>query len=163
MSARSARSRRGFALFLSLLLLLVLTISGVALMFNTSVEDTLAATETKVSKTFYAADSGLEYAGANLQPGGSVNWVGGQMPNGLSTNYPGTTTPDIKVTLSAPLVVGYIIHSGDEIQSQGSTYPPSQIAESVNLVTSTATATSIQATKTISAEIGVYPTQISLH
>ena len=45
---------------------------GVALMFTASIENTLAGTETKISKIFYAADSGIEYGGAMLMPRPSV-------------------------------------------------------------------------------------------
>ena len=63
---RQPDRERGAALFLAILTLFILTIMGIALMFTTSIENTLAGTETKVSKIFYAADSGVEYAGAML-------------------------------------------------------------------------------------------------
>ncbi|MEO6325451.1 MAG: PilX N-terminal domain-containing pilus assembly protein [Thermoanaerobaculia bacterium] len=152
---RSRRRQRGFALFLALLVLLVLTISGIALMFNTSVEQSMASTETKISKTFYGADSGIEYAGAQLQS--NINFLGGNMPTGLSANYPtasGTPTPgEIGVVISAPVYLGSAIHPGDAIASAGE----QQICEKIYALTSTATSTAIQSTRTITAQIGVYP------
>jgi Tfp pilus assembly protein PilX len=154
---RSRGRRRGFALFLALLVLLVLTISGIALMFNTSVEQSMAGTETKVSKTFYAADSGIEFAGAQLQGGIDPASMGGTMPLGLSANYPnasGTPTPgEISVVLSKPLYMGYVIHPGDAIASG----TEQQICEKVYSITSTATSSTIQSARTITAQIGVYP------
>ncbi len=153
MKSRSARSsERGFALFLALLVLLVLTISGIALMFNTSVEQTMSSTETKISKTFYAADSGIEYASAKLR--GDNNWKGGQMPVGISANYTAAPTPtDIKITVTAPVYLGSTIRQGDPI----ATVNEPQIVEKLYSLSSTADSTVIQSTKTITAQVALYP------
>src|SRR5512141_1755645 len=94
---RQPDRERGAALFLAILVLFILTVMGIALMFTTSIEQTLAGTETKISKIFYAADSGIEYAGAMLST--QVNYVGGPMPVGVSSHYASLTTPDMQVTL----------------------------------------------------------------
>src|SRR4029450_9878055 len=93
------------------LLSFVLTGAGLAPMFTSTSEQTLSSYHTMISKTFYAADSGVEYAAAELAS--DVNYVGGQLPVGLSTHYPGVTTPDIQVTVTRPVNVGCAIHPGD--------------------------------------------------
>ena len=144
---------KGMALFLAILLLLVITVMGVALMFTASIEQTLAGTETKISKIFYAADSGIEYGSAMLNS--TVNYTGGVMPVGVSTHYPGGGAPDMQVTIAHPVLLGYSILPGDEIQSEGSNLP--QLIENVYALTSTADSTTIQASKTIDADVGIYP------
>ena len=64
---RQPDRERGAALFLAILTLFILTIMGIALMFTTSIENSLAGTETKVSKIFYAADSGSRIRGCDAQ------------------------------------------------------------------------------------------------
>jgi hypothetical protein len=151
---RQRRSHeKGMALFLAILLLLVITVMGVALMFTASIEQTLAGTETKISKIFYAADSGIEYGSAMLNS--TVNYTGGVMPVGVSTHYPGGGAPDMQVTISHPVLLGYSILPGDEIQSEGSNLP--QLIENVYALTSTADSTTIQASKTIDSDVGIYP------
>lgn len=159
-SSRRGRRERGIALFLAILLLLVLTVMGVALMFTSSIEQALSATETKISKIFYAADSGIEYATGmlNSQP----VYVGGQMPVGVSTNYPGATAPDMAVTIAPPVLLGYSILPGDQIQSEGKGYGSSQVVENVYSLISTANSTTIQASKTIDADVGVYPKLLAI-
>lgn len=158
---RSVRSSReeGFALFLSMLLLLVLTVLGIALLFTASTEQSLSGNETKVSKVFYAACSGVDYATAKLSS--DKNYVGGQMPVGVSSHYPGLTA-DIQVTVSRPINVGYTIHPGDQIQSHGSAYGTTQIVENFYYLNSTAQGSAIQAAKMVTADIGIYPQQLKI-
>jgi type IV pilus assembly PilX-like protein len=155
----SARGERGFALFLSMLLLLILTVLGIALLFTATTEQSLSGNETKVSKVFYAACSGVDYATARLSS--DKNFVGGQMPVGVSSHYPGLSG-DIGVTVSRPINVGYTIHPGDQIQSHGTSYGTTQIVENFYFLTSTATGSAIQAAKMITADIGVYPQQLRI-
>ena len=150
---RRGSREKGMALFLAILLLLVVTVMGVALMFTASIEQTLAGTETKISKIFYASDSGIEYGSAMLNS--SVNYTGGVMPVGVSTHYPGGGAPDMQVSIAPPVLLGYSILPGDEIQSEGSGLP--QLIENVYALTSTADSTTIQASKTIDADVGIYP------
>lgn len=152
---RRRRKEDGFALFLTMLLLLVLTIIGVALLFTTSTEQILSGNETKVSKIFYAASSGIDYATARL----ATDWryAGGTMPVGISSHYPGQPGADIEVVVGRPVVVGHGIHPGDQIESQGNGYGTTQIVENFYNVTSAARSTSIQASKSVAAEVGVYP------
>jgi Tfp pilus assembly protein PilX len=154
----SSSREEGFALMIAMLLLFVLTVAGLALMFTSTSEQTLSSYHTMISKTFYAADSGVEYAAAELAS--DVNYVGGQLPVGLSTHYPGVTTPDIQVTVTRPVNVGFTIHPGDQIQAQGSTYGSNQIVENFYNFTSTAQAPSIQAQKTVTTAVGIYPQQL---
>src|SRR6059036_2844639 len=106
---------RGAALFLAILTLFILTIMGIALMFTTSIENTLAGTETKISKIFYAADSGVEYAGAMLSS--QANYAGGAMPVGVSSHYASLSGPDMTVTISPPAIIGYSLNVGDPLGS----------------------------------------------
>jgi len=151
---------KGMALFLAILLLLVITVMGVALMFTASIEQTLAGTETKISKIFYASDSGIEYGSAMLNS--SVNYTGGVMPVGVSTHYPGGGAPDMQVTIAQPVLLGYTILPGDEIQSEGKAYNSNQLIENVYALTSTADSTTIQASKTIDADVGIYPKLLAI-
>lgn len=157
---RYGSHEKGMALFLAILLLLVITVIGVALMFTASIEQTLAGTETKISKIFYAADSGIEYGSAMLNS--TVAYTGGVMPVGVSTHYPGSSAPDMQVTIGTPVLLGYSIQPGDQIQSQGKGYGTSQIVENVYALTSTADSTTIQASKTIDADVGIYPKTLAI-
>lgn len=149
------RSREeGFVLFLAILLLFVLTVAGLALMFAANSEQLLSSYQTMSSKTFYAADSGLQYATARIAT--DVNYVGGLLPQEISTHYPGATA-GIQVTVSRPAHIGFTIHPGDQIQSQGSSYGSNQIVENFYSFTSTADAASLQSHKTVTSSVGIYP------
>lgn len=149
----------GFALFLSMLLLLIMTVVGIALLFTASTEQGLAGNETKVSKVFYAACSGVDYAAAKLSS--DKNYVGGEMPVGVSSHYPGLSR-DIQVKVSRPINVGYTIRPGDQIESHGSAYGTSQIVENFYNLTSTAHGSAIQAARMVTADIGIYPQQLGI-
>lgn len=151
---------RGVALFVAILLLLVVTVMGLALLFTASIEQTLSGTETRISKIFYAADSGVEYAAAMLNS--TLSYQGGPMPVGVSSHYPGGVAADMNVTIAPPILLGYSILPGDQLQSAGKGYGTAQIVENVYALTSTARSTKIEASKTIDADIGVYPKLLSV-
>lgn len=157
---RQPDRERGAALFLAILVLFILTVMGIALMFTTSIEQTLAGTETKISKIFYAADSGVEYASAMLST--QVAYAGGAMPVGVSSHYPGLSTPDMQVTISPPVILSYSLTPGNPLSSGGHAYGSSAFYEIVYAVTSSATSTATQASKVLDAEVGVYPKQLSI-
>jgi PilX N-terminal len=157
---RPARIEEGFALFLAMLFLLVLTVLGISLMFMSSTENNLSGNETKISKIFYAASSGIDYATARLSS--EPAYAGGTMPVGISSHYGPAAPTDIQVVVSRPIVVGHGIHPGDQIESHGTAYGTTQIVENFYDLTSGAQSAAIQATKTISAEIGVYPQPLRL-
>jgi Tfp pilus assembly protein PilX len=157
---RPARREEGFVLFLAIFVLLIVTVAGIATMLATSMDLTLSGNDTKVSKIFYAADSGIEYCAAQLRS--DVNYAGGQMPVGVSSNYAGSTSADIQVTITRPIVIGQQVHPGDSLLAQGTTYGTPQIVESLFSVFSFASATSIQASKTIRADISLYPQVLSI-
>jgi hypothetical protein len=157
---RARRGESGFALFLAILLLLVLTVVGIALLFTASTERSLSGNETKVSKIFYAACSGIDYATSRLAS--DKNYVGGQMPVGVSSHYPGSAPPDIAVTVTRPINVGYTIHPGDQVQSEGNAYGTTQIVENFFTLSSTAQGTAIQAAKMVTADVGIYPQQLRI-
>jgi len=158
--ARRASREEGFVLFLAMLMLLVLTIAGISLMFASASERSLSSHQTMVSKTFYAADSGVQYATAKLST--DVKYVGGKLPVGLSTHYPGGTSADIEVTVKRPVNVGYTIHPGDQIQSSGASYGSNQIVENYYNFSSTAQAPTIQAKKTVTTAVGIYPQLLAI-
>src|SRR6266511_465918 len=101
---RGGRREEGFILFLAIFVLLIVTVAGLATMLATSMDLTLSGNETKISKIFYAADSGIGYCAARLRT--DVNYIGGTMPVGVSSNYPGSGSGDIQVSLTRPLVIG---------------------------------------------------------
>jgi Tfp pilus assembly protein PilX len=156
----AGRREGGFVLFLAIFVLLIVTVAGIATMLATSMDLTLSGNETKISKIFYAADSGIGYCAAKLRT--DVNYLGGPMPVGVSTNYGSSSAADIQVTLTRPLVIGRQVHPGDALLSQGTTYGTPQIVESLFTVSSSASATSIQASKTIRADISLYPQVLSI-
>lgn len=156
----SVRRQEGFVLFLAIFVLLIITVAGLATMLATSMDLTLSGNETKVSKVFYAADSGIEYCAAQLRS--NVNYIGGTMPVGVSSNYNNSGAGDIQVSVTKPLMIGQLVHPGDSLLSQGTTYGTPQMVESLFTVSSTASATSIQASKTIRADIGIYPQVLSI-
>jgi Tfp pilus assembly protein PilX len=158
--SRRGRGEEGFVLFLAILVLLIATVAGLATMLATSTDLTISGNETKVSKVFYAADSGIGYSAAQLRT--DVNYLGGQMPVGISSNYSTTGAGDIQVTITRPLVIGQQVHPGDALLAQGTIYGTPQIVESLYTVSSTASASSIQASKTIRADIGLYPQVLSI-
>lgn len=157
---RSGRRESGFVLFLAIFVLLIVTVAGLATMLATSMDLTLSGNETKVSKVFYAADSGVGYCAARLRT--DVNYIGGQMPVGVSSNYATSGAGDIQVTVTRPVVIGQQVHPGDGVLAQGTIYGTPQIVESLYTLSSTASATSIQASKTIRADIGLYPQVLSI-
>ncbi|HKF41587.1 MAG TPA: PilX N-terminal domain-containing pilus assembly protein [Thermoanaerobaculia bacterium] len=160
MKRRTRRREEGVALILAVLVVFVVTVMGIGLMFTTSIEQLLASTDTKISKVLYAADSGIEYAGAMLS--NSFNYTGGAMPVGVSSHYPSLSTPDLQVTISQPLLLLYTIRPGDAFESVGAGYGSTQIVENVYAVTSSAASTAIQASKSIDAQIAIYPQQLKV-
>ena len=157
---RQPDRERGAALFFAILTLFVLTIMGVALVFAASIENTLAGTETKVSKIFYAADSGLEYAGAMLSS--QPVYSGGPMPVGVSSHYKSLPSPDMQVTLSSPVIVSYGQLPGDTLPPGGQVYGNNAFYEVVYAVRSSASSNATQTAKAIDAEVGIYPKQLSI-
>jgi hypothetical protein len=158
--SRRGRGEEGFVLFLAILVLLIATVAGLATMLATSTDLTLSGNETKVSKVFYAAESGVGYSAAQLRT--DVNYLGGLMPVGISSNYSSTGSGDIQVTITRPLVIGQQIHPGDALLAQGTIYGTPQIVESLYTISSSASATSIQASKTIRADVSLYPQVLSI-
>ena len=154
------RNEQGFAIFLAMLLLLIMTVLGLSLMFTASTEQILSGNETKISKIFYAASSGIDFATARLAA--DHRYTGGVMPVGISSHYPGLSGKDIQVTVGTPVVIGHGIHPGDQIESHGNAYGTTQIVENFYHVTSGARSTYIQASKTIAAEVGVYPQPLKI-
>lgn len=147
---------RGSTLIIAILVLLVMTIAGVALMFNTSVENSLAGNETRMSKAFYAADSGIQYAASQLAVTNGT-YVGGNVPGNLSSNTPGSETQkDITIAVAPPLEVASRKIAGDQVcpEGSGSCFDPLDV---IYRIESTANSDEIRASKIITAQISVYP------
>lgn len=161
---RDRRHEKGMALFVALLLLLVVTVLGIALMLTASFENTLIGTETRISKIFYAADSGIEYGAAmlNSQIDYQGNPASNPMPVGVSSYYPGNPTADMVVTIAPPILLGYSILPGEQLQSEGKGYGSSQVVENLYALTSSSRSTKIEASKTIDAEVGIYPKLLAI-
>ena len=160
-SVRRRQGEKGMALFVALLLLLVVTVMGIALMLTASFENTLIGTEARISKIFYAADSGIEYGAAMLNS--TIEYTGSNpMPVGVSSFYPGTPSNDMVVTIAPPILLGYSIIPGEQLQSEGKGYGSSQVVENVYALTSSARSTKIEASKTIDAEVGIYPKLLTI-
>jgi PilX N-terminal len=158
---RGRRGREGgFAMFLAMLMLLIMSVLGISLMFTASTEQIMSGNETKISKIFYAASSGIDFATARLAA--DHRYAGGVMPVGISSNYPGLSGTDIVVTVGTPVVVGHGIHPGDQIESHGNAYGTTQIVENYYHLTSGARSSYIQASKSIAAEVGVYPQPLKI-
>jgi PilX N-terminal len=159
-SVPSSGREKGMALFIAILLLLVVTVMGIALMFTASLEQTLTGTENRISKIFYAADSGIEYGAAMLNS--QIVYAGGPMPVGVSSYYPDSPAADMLVTIAPPVLLGYSIKPGDQIQSSGKGYGSSQVVENLYTLTSSARSTKIEASKTIDADVGIYPKLLAI-
>jgi hypothetical protein len=161
MKSNRPEGEKGMALFIAILLLLVVTVMGVALMFTASLEQTLTGTENRISKIFYAADSGIEYGAAMLNS--TIDYKGSDpMPVGMSSYYPDSPTTDMQVTIAPPVLLGYSIRPGDQLQSEGKGYGTTQVVEQLFALTSSARSTKIEASKTIDADVGIYPKLLSL-
>lgn len=159
--ARSWRERRGHrehgvALILALICLLILTAVGIALSLSTQTERDIAANESFVSKAFYGADSGVQYAAAQLRTNlafGAALSTPPSLPVPINSPNMGTS---MQVTISKPALVGQASIPG---------YQFGQWFENFYAVTSTASITNPsntqdRANKTIMAEIGVKPVQV---
>src|SRR5258708_16034354 len=57
----------GMALMLAIIVLFILTVLGLALLLSTTTSLQIAGAETTLNKTFFAADSGVQYAIAQGQ------------------------------------------------------------------------------------------------
>jgi type IV pilus assembly PilX-like protein len=157
-SGRSAaRRENGAALFVAMLLLLIVTVMGIALLFTSTIEQTLSSTETKISKIFYAADSGVEYATEMLAS--RPDLAAFVMPVGVSSHYPGLAAPDMQVSISKPILMGSVILAGDAFESVSRAYESSQVVQNVYWFSSSARSEKIQASKTIDVEVSVYMKQ----
>ena len=155
---RRRSPRRGAALLIAILVLLVMTIAGVALMFNTSTENALAGNETRMSKAFYSADSGIQYAAAKVST--DINFLGGgvrYLPGGMSSNTLGqTANKDITVAIAQPLLVKVSLpRAGDEMVNSDGIREP--VITNFYRLEATATSNEIRASKVISAELSLYP------
>ena len=64
--------------------------------------------------------------------------------------------------ISRPIIVGYTIHPGDQLQSEGNAYGTAQIVENYFNLSSTGQGSAIQATKMVTADVGIYPQQLRI-
>src|ERR1700730_14003097 len=59
-------SQRGAAMFLALMAIVITSLLGLVVMYVSTTERRLAAGEATVSKSFYSADSGIQWAAAEM-------------------------------------------------------------------------------------------------
>ena len=117
------RSERGAALVLSIIVIFILTILGIALMFSTTTEFQIAGAETAVNRTFYAADSGIQYGflqakethtdatgSANTCAGASLFWC-----FNLPDMMPGSTSHTLAVQVSPFRLNDFKLNPGSQI------------------------------------------------
>ena len=150
------RTDRGAALLLAVICILFLTIIGLALSLTTGTENQIAANESFANKSFYAADSGVEWAAANLQA--NLGFSGAAGGGNFNVPVNSSNMTDIKVTIPGPIFLG-------QAPAVGSTY--GQWFENFYSIQSTASLinpnnTQDVASKIILAEVGVKPVQSNL-
>lgn len=110
---RDRRSEAGSAYIIALLVLVVLTIIGLALTLVTQTEVQIGANERTTNRTFYAADSGVsvavakvlvsgDYTGANFSLNTTLQDTGTATVNGTTTFSDEVTTTPMLPILYAP-------------------------------------------------------------
>ena len=120
---RRRRSECGAALVLSIIVIFILTILGLALMVSTTTEFQIAGAETTVNKTFYAADSGIQYGflqakATKTDATGSPNSCAGAATFwcfDLPDLMPGTTAHDLAVRVSPFRLDDFKLSPGSQI------------------------------------------------
>jgi hypothetical protein len=115
---------RGASFILTILVMFILTILGLALLFSTTTEFQIAGAEATVNKTFYAADSGIQYAylqgkHATYEGTGTLNSCGGAKAAfwcfDLPDLMPGSTTHTLSVEVSPFRLNDFKLDPGSEI------------------------------------------------
>lgn len=142
------RAERGSAFVIALLVLLVLTIAGMALTLMTQTEVRIGANEREANRTFYASDSGIHVASSNFF------WTHSVQPLYLELN---TTQQDTGAASPPPLTfadqvvatpVWYVNHylmfgTGiNQNQSGGQYFAVTHVVNSRSLRTGTLTSSS---------------------
>jgi len=93
--------QRGAALMLAIVLLFILTVMGLALLLSTTTGLQIAGAETTVNKTFFAADSGVQYAVAQGKSGKySGPGCGASYPSYWCISIPANTASTSSTTIS---------------------------------------------------------------
>ena len=152
-SFRPGRSERGAALLLAIIAITILSILGIALMLSTTTEIQISGNESFVNKAFYAADSGIEWAAAQIKVNPSFTASGGGGFFTVPVHSP--IMNEITVIVPQPIPVG-------RAPVQGSAF--GQWWEKFYEVQSTATITNPNntqdiANKVIVSDISVQPVQ----
>ncbi len=106
------RRERGSAFIVALLVLLVMTVAGLALTLMTQTEVRIGANEREANRTFYGSDSGVHVSSARTLYGGTnvqtltilLNTT--QQDTGASTAPPVTFADQITVTPLYPMYAG---------------------------------------------------------
>ena len=139
-------TKRGSALVSVLLVVLILTIIGLAVAYFTQVEDKLSGNDRTMKTSFYAAEAGLKageyWVATGFNAAGNYLYLG-QLVNTSNTPYSppggGQTAYLLKITnVSAPSFSGLPVVQGDSTQGTFSLYVRhdaySDAATTVNLV-----------------------------
>jgi hypothetical protein len=165
---RSARTsgERGAALILAIIVIFILTILGLALLFTTTTEFQIAGAETTLNKTFYAADSGVQYAllqgrQASYDATGSPNSCGGALALYWCFDVPemsaASSSRKIGVQVSPFRLTDYKLALGNQINI--GSVPLYDVGFSFD---SLATASTLSSQKHIAVDITIGPLPFSI-
>ena len=132
--ARRAKAEGGAALVIAILVLAILTVIGIALMLVTSTESKIAANEWSINRAFYASDSGIRWASAQMNdpqpfmtrpefagpppdPFGIVHFeLPSHRTGGVGSLFSGDATGgDIEVKVQSPSLLGRRFAPGGRI------------------------------------------------
>jgi len=113
---RDRRGERGSALILALFMLVILTVVGLGLLLRTRISMAVAGAERPMTKSFYAADSGVQAGYARLQVS---NPCGFTFNLSDARNVEGTAPAaggyPIQVNVANSIYLGFVHGVGDEV------------------------------------------------
>src|SRR5712692_5163294 len=114
----------GMALMLAIIVLFVLTVLGLTLLLSTTTSLQITGAETTVNKTFFAADSGVQYAIAQgKQASYSGPGCGASYPNYWCVSMPslaaGSASSTIAVRASPYRLVDFQLDPGNQLNVGG--------------------------------------------
>ena len=152
------RSQRGTAMFLSLMAIVITSLLGLVVMYVSSTERRLAAGEATVSKSFYSADSGIQWAAAEMIDVGifftkpeftTPGYTEFRLPDHLLAEN--AAAPNIIVRVQQPGLLGRRAYVGGSLNVQRGQffYDYELVSQSRDLVVAT--------TKTVQADVEVGP------
>ena len=118
-ASRRRQGERGVALILAILTLFILTVFGIGLLFTTTTELQIAGAEATVNKTFYAADSGVQYGiqqgKLNFQSGPCATPVTGSWCFTVPERNTGTAPRTLSVNVTPFRIVDFQLAPGNQL------------------------------------------------